>query len=46
MSHDERDYYNSQSKDDSVAMAAWCFIAMLILVVLATLSALFGGVGS
>lgn len=41
--NDENEYYNSRSKQESVAMAAWCFFAMLILVALATLSALFGG---
>ncbi len=40
---EEDDYYNSQSKQDSVAMAAWCFIAMLILVALSGVSYLFGG---
>lgn len=43
MNDQERDYYTSQSKDDSVAAAAWCFFAMLVLVALAALSALFGG---
>lgn len=43
MATDEDDYYNSQSKQESAAMAFWCFIAMVILLVLAGLSALFGG---
>lgn len=40
---DENDYYNSQSKQDSVTMAAWCFIAMLILSVLAAIKLILGG---
>lgn len=44
MSPEEESYYNSHSKRESVAMAAWCFIAMLILAVLAGVSALFGGI--
>lgn len=34
MATDEDDYYNSRSKQESQAMAAWCFIALGILAVL------------
>lgn len=34
MTQDEHDYYNSRSKLESQSMAAWCFIAVLILSVL------------
>ena len=40
---DEHGYYNSRSKQESVAMAAWCFIAVLILAVLAAIKFIFGG---
>lgn len=37
MTPDERAYYESSSKQESVAMAAWCFVAVLILSVLAAI---------
>uniref|UniRef100_A0A6M3LNR6 Uncharacterized protein n=1 Tax=viral metagenome TaxID=1070528 RepID=A0A6M3LNR6_9ZZZZ len=40
---DEEEYYNSRSKRDSQAAAAWCFIAIAILSALVAMSALFGG---
>ena len=38
---DEDDYYNSRSKQESVATCAWCFISIAILVALAAIHALF-----
>lgn len=41
MSDEERAYYNSRSKQESVAMASWCFIAVVILSVLGAIHAIF-----
>lgn len=46
MRHDtqaEEEYYNSRSKRDSQAAAAWCFIAVVILSVLAAIKLILGG---
>jgi len=40
---DEDDYYNSRSKQESVAMAAWCFVAVVTLSVLAAIKLILGG---
>lgn len=39
MSDDQDDYYNSKSKAESVTTAAFCFIACLILAVIAAIHA-------
>lgn len=39
----EHDYYNSRSKQESQSIAAWCFIAVVILSVLAAIKFVFGG---